>query len=84
MYYRTERKMEGLKALLSLAAIAARLVLSSMAASPSLHLGSGDHVRGADVFCDAGQVCMVTGGGVLFRGERRKMRRAAERRPYAT
>jgi len=41
MYYHAERKMEGLKALLSLAAIVAGLALSNMAASPALHIGSG-------------------------------------------
>lgn len=157
MYYHAERKMDGMKALLSLAAIAAGLVLSNMAASPALHIGSGtvdvvgvwrwvqpgadgltldaasptleirrapdgeleatilvrsgNHLREADVSYDAGHLCMVTSGGASFKGqlsedgstiegvlqydgarsaaqlqrvERRKMRRAAERRPYAT
>ena len=46
MYYGTQRKKEGLKALVSVAAIAAGLVLSNMAASPALYLGadSGDIV----------------------------------------
>ena len=46
MYYGAERKKEGLKALMSVAAIAAGLVLSNMAASPALYLGaeSGDVV----------------------------------------
>jgi hypothetical protein len=41
MYYGAERKTEGLKAVLSIAAIAAGLLLSSMAASPALYVGSG-------------------------------------------
>jgi hypothetical protein len=46
MYYGAERKREGLKVLMSVAAIAAGLVLSNMAASPTLYLGadSGDVV----------------------------------------
>jgi len=40
MYYATTRKNEGLKALLSVAALAVGLLLSSMAASPSFYLGA--------------------------------------------
>ena len=40
MYYAAKRKNEGLKALLSVAAIAVGLLLSNMAASPSLYLGA--------------------------------------------
>lgn len=40
MYYATKRKNEGLKALLSVAAIAVGLLLSNMAASPSLYLAA--------------------------------------------
>ena len=41
MYYGTERRHEGFRAFLSVAAIAAGLVLSSMAASPGNYLGEG-------------------------------------------
>lgn len=46
MYYGAERKREGLKAFMSVAAIGAGLVLSNMAASPTPYLGadSGDVV----------------------------------------
>ena len=40
MYYATTRKNEGLKALLSVAALAVGLLLSSMAASTSFYLGA--------------------------------------------
>ena len=155
MYYATKRKNERLKALLSVAAIAVGLLLSSMAASPSLYLAadsgdvvgvwrwvepaaegidestplfeirraadgeleamvlirSGDHASEADVSYDEGHLCMVTEKGASFKGElsedgliiegviqfggarstallqrveRRKLRRAAERRAYST
>ena len=115
MYYQAERRMEGPKALLSVAVIVAGLLLSNMASSPALHVGSGavdvvgvwrwvqpdvdrptaeaasptleirrapdgaleamilvrsgGPVRGAYVSFEAGQVCMVTNGGVSFKGE---------------
>jgi hypothetical protein len=155
MYYDAKRKNEGLKALLSVAAIAVGLLLSNMAASPGLYLEaeaidvvgvwrwvepaadgidpstplfeirraadgeleamvlirSGDHASEADVSYDAGHLCMVTEQGASFKGElsddglviegviqlggarstallqrveRRKLRRAAGRRAYAT
>ena len=155
MYYGTERRHEGFRAFLSVAAIAAGLVLSSMAASPGNYLGadsmdvvgvwqfvqptadrvadsaplfeirraadgeleaillvrSGDRATEADVSFDAGHLCVVTEHGASFKGEisddglviqgviqfegarsdallqrveRRKMRRAAGRRAYAT
>lgn len=40
MYYEAKKRREGLRALASVAAIACGLVLSDMAASPALHLGS--------------------------------------------
>ena len=155
MFY-GERRFEGLKALLSIAAIASGLLLSNMAASGSMYFGngpvdvvgvwqwvtqgeeragdtsgpvfeirrsadgelkalitvrSGDYIHRADVSVDGGQVCMTTDDGASFSGElsndgrsiegviyyggesssallerveRRKMRRAAGRKAYAT
>ena len=40
MYYGAERRREGLRAVMSMAAIAAGLVLSNMAASPALHMAA--------------------------------------------
>jgi hypothetical protein len=154
MFHGTSR-FEGLKALLSVAAIAAGLTLSRVAASDTvppmdapadvvgvwqwvsqdeghahsvsgplfeirraadgqltgfISVGSGDHAYGAEVSVDGVQVCMVTEGGASFSGqlsedglrirgvihygserssavlqrvERRKLRRAAERKVYA-
>ncbi len=154
MYYTTRKRHEGLRALLSVAAIAAGLVLSNMATAPGSYLGaegmdvvglwqfvpaaaqkadaaplfeirraadgeleatlvvrSGDRVTGADVSFDEGHLCVVTEHGASFKGEisddglvihgviqyegarsnallqrveRRKMRRAAGRKAYAT
>lgn len=155
MYYGARRKNEGLKAVLSVAAIAVGLVLSNMAASPGLYLAadsldvvgvwrwvepaaeesaetsplfeirrsadgdleatilvrSGRHSAEADISYDAGHLCVVTEQGASFKGEisedglviegvihyggsrstallqrveRRKLRRAAGRKAYAT
>ncbi|MBT8461369.1 MAG: hypothetical protein KJO44_02520 [Gemmatimonadetes bacterium] len=151
MYYGVERRHEGLRVLLSVAAIASGLVLSDMAASPAPGHGDvvglwqwvepagddgraetplfeirraadgeleatvlvreGNRLSEADVSYDAGHLCMVTEHGASFKGqlsddglkiegviryegarstallqrvEHRKVRRAAERKAYAT
>lgn len=67
MFYGTKRRFEGMKALLSVAAIATGLMLSNMAASSPLYMGNGqDEVLGVWQWVTQGEEEASDGSGPVF------------------